>query len=62
MRHIDALMALTVITFIPAIAAAEPVALAASNGPWIALAVIGMVRAILYLGHGSSNIGDDRAF
>lgn len=61
----DIALALLIITFAtPAAASAEAATMlaAASNGPWIALAVIGMVRALLCLGNSSLVEDDDHSF
>lgn len=53
-KQLDTLSCFALITLaFPALAHAEaaPVLAAAGNGPWIALAVIGMLRAVLCLGH-----------
>ena len=56
--------AIAAITATPALAFADTQALvlAAGNGPWIALFVVGMLRAMLCLGHSATSGGDDCAF
>lgn len=51
-NHINVLLPFLVFTGAPSVAFAESTHLLATagNGPWIALAVVGMVRAMLCLG------------
>ncbi len=54
-KKLHILIPLAAISVTPSIAFAEaaPVLVSAGNGPWIALAVVGIVRAVLGLGQGS---------
>jgi len=63
-NRFDTFFAFSAVLTLPVVASADTgsALVAAGNGPWIALAVIGMVRALLCLGHGDSSQGDDRVF
>lgn len=61
-NHINILLPFLAMVSAPSLAFAEGthILASASNGPWIALAVVGMVRAMLCLGNGPQ-CGDSRA-
>lgn len=58
-RRLDILIPFVAVTAVPTLAFAESTSVlaAAGNGPWIALAVVGMVRAVL--GHGRGSFFDE---